>query len=150
MITLQDLQMYQAIAATISGLEAEIKAIYESSAAPDAVRGGRVSSKKISDPTARKAMAIVAKREELEKKQKELEERAERIREWIETVEDPRIGQICRMHYVEGMSWSKVCLAMYGYKDNDYCRKIIRRYFRKVSDLSASECDISMVNKKAE
>ena len=141
MITQADLKQYRHIQASIDGLNAEIKAIYESSGSKDGVMGGRVSSHTISDPTRQKAMLILAKREDLEEKIAELEELMHRIADWMKEG-DPHIVQICRMHYIEGMSWSEVCEVMYGYPDKHYCRKLVSRYFQKMDTLSTQDDDI--------
>ena len=137
-VTLQDLQAYRALKAAIRGLEEEINTTYKASPSPPEVRGGKSSVPSPGDPTRIKAMKIVALRERLQEKVAEYESMTDRIDAWVETIEEPEIAQIIRLHYIQGYSWNKTCMVMYGYHDRDYCRKMISRYFKKLSALSAS------------
>ena len=137
-ITREDLQNYMSLKAAIRGLQEEINTTYEASPSPPDVRGGRVSVSSPGDPTRVKAMKIISLRERLQKKLTEYEAMTERIDAWIETIEEPEIAQIIRLHYIQGYSWSRTCMVMYGYQDRDYCRKMISRYFKMLSAVSAS------------
>ena len=136
-VSLQDLKNYQHLTATIRGLEQEISAIYVASP-PKTERGGRSNVRHAGDPTRKKAMLILKKRERLEEKLTELTELAERIDQFLDTVKEPHIAQIIRLHYIDGITWSKTCMIMYKTADPDYCRKMVKAYFRKLSDFSDS------------
>ena len=129
-VTLQDLQAYRALKAAIRGLEEEINTTYKASPSPPEVRGGKSSVPSPGDPTRIKAMKIVALRERLEAKVAEYEAMTDRIDVWVETLEDPEIAQIIRLHYIQGYSWNRTCKAMYGYQDRQLCYMKVRRFFK--------------------
>ena len=130
-ITREDLQNYMSLKAAIKGLEEEINTTYEARPSPPDVRGGRSSVPSPGDPTRIKAMKIIRLRERLQEKVAEYESMTDRIDAWVETIEEPEIAQIIRLHYIQGYSWNRVYMVMYGYQDRQRCYHMVRRYFRE-------------------
>lgn len=132
-VTKEDLRRYLGMKATIAGLRAEIRQIRESSPKPHEVLGGRMSAKAPSDPTLRKAMQVIETENRLERKLAEYETMTDRIERWTEDLSatNPEVAEIIRLHYLHGISWATTCETMYGYRDEDRCRKTIRRWFRR-------------------
>lgn len=147
MITLDELQRYISTQAAIRAIEEELTVIYFSTAKPSENQGGKASVRTAGDPTRAKAMRASEVRERLEAKQAELQEQLQAIEQGLTEIEDESIVAMIRLHYLLGYSWNRTCDIMYGYADRDYCRKAVKRYFRKLSALSASNNDIVKVDK---
>ena len=129
-ITWEDLQHYQGLKAEIKSIEYEIREIYVQSPGPREVVGGASSVPSSGDPTARKAMRIIERRERLEARLRELEEMTDRIEMFIDTMEDHHKAAIMRWHFIQGKSWRETCSEVYGYPNPDTCRMEISRYFK--------------------
>lgn len=129
-ITVEDLRQYQAIVKEIQALEAEIAAIYIESPGPKENVGGRASVRSSGDPTHRKALRAIERKEKLEKKQQELEGLIDRIDSYIDHMTDHHVAAIIRWHFVRGLSWRQTCVKIYGYPDPDICRMTVWRYFK--------------------
>lgn len=129
-ITLEDLRQYQAMQKEIQALEAEIMAVYIASPGPKENVGGKSSVRTPGDPTARKAMRAIERKERLEKKKQELEGLIDRIDSYIDHMKDHHTAAILRWHFIRGLSWRQTCSKIYGYPDPDICRMAVWRYFR--------------------
>lgn len=130
-ITLEDLRRYQHLKEDIAAIEEELRSIYVSSPAPNDVIGGRASVSTPGDPTARKAMRAIERKEQLEQLLMEREKQSIRIEAFIDRLDDLHIAAIMRWHYILGLSWGQTCMKIYGYADSDICRKAVHRYFRQ-------------------
>lgn len=128
-ITLEDLRQYQGILEELEEIRDEIRMIYIESPAPKEVIGGRSSVSTPGDPTARKAMKALEKKEKLENRERQLEDLQERIEEYIDRMTDHHTAAIMRWHFIRGLTWRQTCSKVYGYPDPDICRMAIRRYF---------------------
>lgn len=129
-ITIEDLRAYQGIKKEIEAIREEIRMIYIQSPGPKEVIGGRSSVSTPGDPTARKALKAIERRERLEIKETELEALQERIETYIDTMDDHHTAAIIRWHFIQGKSWRETCSRIYGYPDPDICRMAVRRYFK--------------------
>lgn len=70
--------------------------------------------------------------QEAKRTDRELYKEARRVLEYVETIEDPYIRVICRMHYVCGRSWKDVAEALGGDNTKDGIRMLARRYLLKM------------------
>ena len=128
-MTIEDLREYQKTKQTIKALEAELSAVYVESPKPNDNPGGKSSVRSASDPTAVKAQKAIQIREKLEEVLSDFQRRADEIIDFSLHVEDPEIGSIIRLHYINGCTWEQTCITLYGYRDRWYCHRKIRRYF---------------------
>ena len=128
-MTIEDLRDYQKTKQMIKALEAELQAVYAESPKPSDNPGGKASVRTASDPTAVKAQRAIEIREKLETVLADLQRRADEIIDFSLHVEDPEIGSIIRLHYINGCTWEQTCITLYGYRDRWYCHRKIRRYF---------------------
>ena len=128
-ITLEDLRQYQDILEELEAIRDEIRMIYIESPAPKEVIGGRSSVSTPGDPTARKAMKALERKERLENRERQLEDLQERIEEYIDRMTDHHTAAIMRWHFIRGLTWRQTCSKVYGYPDPDICRMAVRRYF---------------------
>lgn len=128
-MTIEDLREYQKTKQTIKTLEAELRAVYAESPKPSDNPGGKSSVRSVSDPTAVKAQKAIQIREKLEEVLADFQRRADEIIDFSLHVEDPEIGSIIRLHYINGCTWEQTCITLYGYRDRWYCHRKIRRYF---------------------
>lgn len=128
-MTIEDLRTYQKTKQTIRALEAELRAVYAESPKPNDNPGGKSSVRTSSDPTAVKAQKAIQIREKLEAMLADFQRRADEIIDFSLHVEDPEIGSIIRLHYINGCTWEQTCITLYGYRDRWYCHRKIRRYF---------------------
>lgn len=128
-ITLEDLRQYQGILEEIEAIRDEIRMIYIESPAPKEVIGGRSSVSTPGDPTARKAMKALERKERLENRERQLEDLQDRIEEYIDRMTDHHTAAIMRWHFIRGLTWRQTCSKVYGYPDPDICRMAVRRYF---------------------
>lgn len=129
-ISIEDLRQYLAIRKEIQALDDEIRAIYIESPGPKENVGGKSSVRTPGDPTARKAMRAIERKEKLEAKRTELEEIIDRIDAYIDSMRNHHVAAIMRWHYVRGLSWRQTCVKIYGYPDPDICRMTVWRYFK--------------------
>ena len=81
------------------------------------------------DPTARKAMKALERKESLENRERQLEDLQDRIEEYIDRMTDHHTAAIMRWHFIRGLTWRQTCSKVYGYPDPDICRMAVRRYF---------------------
>lgn len=130
-ITLEDLRQYQDILEELEAIRDEIRMIYIESPAPKEVIGGRSSVSTPGDPTARKAMKALERKERLEARERQLEELQDRIEEYIDRMTDHHTAAIMRWHFIRGLTWRQTCSKVYGYPDPDICRMAIWRYFKR-------------------
>lgn len=128
-MTIEDLREYQKTKQTIKALEAELSAVYVESPKPNDNPGGKSSVRSASDPTAVKAQKAIQIREKLENVLADFQRRADEIIDFSLHVEDPEVGSIIRLHYINGCTWEQTCVTLYGYRDRWYCHRKIRRYF---------------------
>ena len=128
-MTIEDLRDYQKTKQTIKALEAELRSVYVESPKPSDNPGGKASVRTASDPTAVKAQKAIQIREKLEEVLADLQRRADEIIDFSLHVEDPEVGSIIRLHYINGCTWEQTCITLYGYRDRWYCHRKIRRYF---------------------
>ena len=128
-MTIDDLRTYQKTKQNIKALEGELRAVYAESPKPNENPGGKSSVHSASDPTAAKAMKALQIREKLEAMLRDQQRLADSIIEFSLQVEDPEIGSIIRMHYINNFTWEQTCLTLYGYRDRWYCHRKIRRFF---------------------
>lgn len=128
-MTIEDLREYQKTKQTIKALEAELNAVYVESPKPNDNPGGKSSVRSASDPTAVKAQKAIQIREKLENVLADFQRRADEIIDFSLHVEDPEVGSIIRLHYINGCTWEQTCVTLYGYRDRWYCHRKIRRYF---------------------
>lgn len=128
-MTIEDLREYQKTKQTIKALEAELSAVYVESPKPNDNPGGKSSVRSASDPTAVKAQKAIQIREKLEEVLSDFQRRADEIIDFSLHVEDPEVGSIIRLHYINGCTWEQTCVTLYGYRDRWYCHRKIRRYF---------------------
>jgi len=128
-MTIDDLRTYQKTKQNIKALEGELRAVYAESPKPNENPGGKSSVRSASNPTAAKAMKALQIREKLEAMLRDQQRLADSIIEFSLQVEDPEIGSIIRMHYINNFTWEQTCLTLYGYRDRWYCHRKIRRYF---------------------
>ena len=128
-ITLEDLRQYQDILEELEAIRDEIRMIYIESPSPKEVIGGRSSVSTPGDPTARKAMKALERKERLENRERQLEDLQERIEKYIDRMEDHHTAAIMRWHFIQGLTWRQTCVKVYGYPDPDICRMAVRRYF---------------------
>lgn len=128
-ITLEDLRQYQDILEELEAIRDEIRMIYIESPAPKEVIGGRSSVSTPGDPTARKAMKALERKERLEARERQLEDLQDRIEEYIDRMTDHHTAAIMRWHFIRGLTWRQTCSKVYGYPDPDICRMAVRRYF---------------------
>lgn len=129
-ITIEDLRQYQDILEELEAIRDEIRMIYIESPAPKEVIGGRSSVSTPGDPTARKAMKALEKKERLENRERQLEDLQDRIEEYIDRMTDHHTAAIMRWHFIRGLTWRQTCSKVYGYPDPDICRMAIWRYFK--------------------
>lgn len=129
-ITLEDLRQYQDILEELEAIRDEIRMIYIESPAPKEVIGGRSSVSTPGDPTARKAMKALERKERLENRERQLEDLQDRIEEYIDRMTDHHTAAIMRWHFIRGLTWRQTCSKVYGYPDPDICRMAIWRYFK--------------------
>ena len=128
-MTIEDLRQYQKTKQTIKTLESELRAVYAESPKQNENPGGRSSVRSSSDPTAFKAQKAIQIREKLEQALADLQRRTDEIIDFSLHVDDPEVGSIIRLHYINGCTWEQTCLTLYGYRDRWYCHRKIRRYF---------------------
>ena len=128
-ITLEDLRQYQDILEELEAIRDEIRMIYIESPSPKEVIGGRSSVSTPGDPTARKAMKALERKERLENRERQLEDLQGRIEEYIDRMTDHHTAAIMRWHFIRGLTWRQTCSKVYGYPDPDICRMAVRRYF---------------------
>lgn len=128
-ITLEDLRQYQDILEELEAIRDEIRMIYIESPAPKEVIGGRSSVSTAGDPTARKAMKALERKERLENRERQLEDLQERIEEYIDRMTDHHTAAIMRWHFIRGLTWRQTCSKVYGYPDPDICRMAVWRHF---------------------
>ena len=128
-MTIEDLRDYQETKRKIKTLEAELRAVYAESPKPSDNPGGKSSVRPVSDPPAAKATKAMMIRDKLEEVLADLQRRADEIIDFSLHVEDPEVGSIIRLHYINGCTWEQTCLTLYGYRDRWYCHRKIRRYF---------------------
>lgn len=129
-ITIEDLRAYAAMKAAVKALEEELETVYNSSPAPKDVIAGKASVRTPSDPTAMKARIAGELQDRIQQKKAEMEVKLHQIEQFSADVDDPIIGSIIRWHYIRGLSWSQTCFKVYGYPDQDTCRKAVKRYFK--------------------
>lgn len=132
-MTIEELRKYQKTKQIIKALEAELQTVYYGSPKPSDNPGGKSSVRTSSDPTAVKAQKAIQIKSELETSLEELQRQADAIIEFSLHVEDPEIGSIIRLHYINGCTWEQTCATLYGYRDRWYCHKKIRRYFEQTA-----------------
>lgn len=134
----ETLDEYYTISSRIDAIDEEIRRLYVPTYGgnKDNIGAGRTSAPEPGNPTERAALRIVSLRARLEAERERLYQLAEEIEDWLETVEDPEIEAIIRWHYLLRCNWKTTNLKVYGYPDYDYCRKKIKRYFDKLSELS--------------
>ena len=134
----ETLDEYYTISSRIDAIDEEIRRLYVPTygSNKENTGAGRSSAPVPGNPTERAALRIVSLRARLEAERERLYQLAEEIEDWLETVEDPEIEAIIRWHYLLRCNWKTTNLKVYGYPDYDYCRKKIKRYFDKLSELS--------------
>lgn len=136
-ITKEDLEQYRGLLKSIEAEEEELRTIYIESPPPKEVIGGRASVSTPGDPTARKAMKAIERREQLETLIAEKEAKAAAIRMFVDTIEDDYIvAAMMRFYYIMGKTWGETAKEMngqrYGRYTADNCRMKVNRYFRKM------------------
>ncbi len=89
------------------------------------------SGKHVSDPTVKAVNKIMAIEEQIERKECKLIKKTERIARWTAECDDGFIAKMAGLHYLQGYSWNKVCMKVYGYANPHTCRKAVMRYFGK-------------------
>lgn len=56
----------------------------------------------------------------------------EEIEAWLGTVEDSKVRQIVRHHYIDGKTWAAAARRVYGHPCEDAARMRVQRYFNKI------------------
>lgn len=128
-MTIEELRTYQKTKQTIRALESELQTVYYGSQKPNENPGGKSSVRTASDPTAAKAQKAIQIKAKLEAVLEDLQRQADAIIEFSLQVEDPEIGSIIRLHYINGCTWEQTCATLFGYRDRSYCYRKIARYF---------------------
>lgn len=128
-ITLEDLRKYRHLLQDIRAIQEELRRIYLQSPAPSEVAGGKSSVPTPGDPTARKAMQAIERKDQLEKLLQERDIQRGRIEIFVDHLDDHHVAAILRWRYLLGYSWAETCMKMYGYPNSDICRMAVQRYF---------------------
>ncbi|MBW8384448.1 MAG: hypothetical protein K0M69_18255 [Youngiibacter sp.] len=126
------LQSYNRLKAMIKSCELDIEELKSEiiNAAPT-ISSERVQSSGISDSTADKAIKIMERTSELEKRRKRLEIEKERIENAI-TILSPQEEEVIRLRYFERRTWSYIQEKLnYSFS---YTRKIERRSLSKLTN----------------
>lgn len=130
-MTIEDLKAYQDMKRTVRELEERLQMVYEASPKPNENPGGRSSVRTSSDPTAAKANNAIEIQAELEAVLAKLRKKTNEVIQFSLCIEDPEVGAIIRLHYIDGLSWKQAGLRLYGDTDaGDLCRMRIKRFFR--------------------
>lgn len=136
-MTKQELSQYRAIKREISYLEAQIKALSKNPPlAVDMVKGSDDEW-----PYCERSFTITGvdkdKMDELlslyEVRLTKLTETRIQIEHWIADIDDSVVRQIVQLRYVDGRSWSKTAVRLYGSPCVDAPRKALDRYLDKFS-----------------
>lgn len=54
------------------------------------------------------------------------------IEEWLDTVRESKIRRLVRYHYIDGLTWAKTAVRVYGHPCEDAARKYVERFFEKI------------------
>lgn len=130
-ITLEELKNYRKLSNEYKLLCMMRNSMYSRIHSPDfdGVQGGRKSAGDVSDPTGKAVQLIAEYDEKIKQKNNDLLRLGEKVARFIKDIDDPLIGQMIVLHYIEGKDWGKVCRSIYGYHNYQTCRKRVFRYF---------------------
>ena len=128
-MTIEKLEAYKALAATVEAIETEIATLYNPISSPNGRETIGAPGSGTSDPTAQSAMRIIALKEKLSEERENMYAVIEEIEDWLLNCPDPEIVSIVRWHYLLGLNWKQTTMKIYGYPDYQYCRKKIMRFF---------------------
>lgn len=67
----------------------------------------------------------------LTKRMKDQIDQIQQIEDWIQSIPEEEIRNIAEYRILKGMSWSDICMQLYGYPDSYYCRNVFIRYVQK-------------------
>lgn len=128
-MTIRDaLEQYATSLKLVHLLEEEIEDIRLRS---PAMTGEPIGNREPGNPTERKALKTVELIAMLEKEKAELTSLRLEVEHLMQTVEDPEVKAIIRLHYFQRKTWRQTCIIMYGYADPQYPRKRVTRYLKK-------------------
>lgn len=82
---------------------------------PDAIHAGRLD-----------AMLMRINRQRIG-----MQRQLERIEDWLETVDDSKVRQLVRLHYIDGITWLSASKRVYGYPCEDAARMRVKRAMEK-------------------
>lgn len=127
MTTVNDLYQYRALAAEFESIQNTILALYDPVKSPSFDQIG-THSQTPGDPTARAVSRIETLTQELEQKREDLGIRLASIESMLNTVQDPKIRAIIRLHFINGLTWNETASRIYKNSTGDSVRKYFKRW----------------------
>lgn len=126
---LDDLYKYRKLSSNLRDMEMEKNYLYYNIQSPNFSNDTHSTSP--SDPTSITVAKIEKLNQMITQRKLELFELLKKIEEFLDGIESAEVRTIIRMYFIDGFSWKKVSLKMYGINDYYCARKKFMRYVGK-------------------
>lgn len=130
-ITYEDLKHFRGLSAELKALQELRQWIYYPVQSPNGREQiGARSEGSTSDPTASAYKKLEKIDERIAARAEEVADLLDKICAWLDTINDPMVKAMINWHYLQGLTWGRVCVKVYGFHDKHLCRKMVMRYLK--------------------
>ena len=130
-ITFDDIRNYRALTMRLYALQEEREVILNVIHSPTGRESiGEARGNSVSDPTANAVRKLLDLEERIAIQLDEVAEKSVRIHAFLDSLPDQEVAEMCRLHYVAGLSWRRIAIRLY-YSDESSCRTRVHKYFNR-------------------